>query len=341
MFQIEPILFLQSFASDAMTKFMILISQMGYTPFYIAVLSVVIFGIHFRKGFVLLQIVLWNGIITDLLKNIFTLPRPTDVDFSVQFLGTDYSNSTLFQGMAGKEFFQLPDPSVIDHFRSLPEWSFGFPSGHVSGTTALWGGMHRLFRKKWIFALCIVMAVLMPLSRMYLGRHFLADVTGGLLLGGILVLVADSLAIRSSAPFRITQTVRLHLRWNGQSLLVLSGLLIAPLIFILYPSMVDPGDVGRLFGINTAFLLIGIRGFPDDGGSLLKRACRVIICPVLFLIFTLLLNKLVELASLNEDYILITFFVSALVSFIMIWGTVWLSFRIGLYEPLLSDKIRE
>lgn len=105
--------------------------------------------------------------------------------------------------------------------------------------------------------------------------------------------------------------------------------------------MVDPGDVGRLFGVNAAFLLIGIRGFPDDGGSLLKRVCRVIICPVLFLTLTLLLKKLVELASLNEDHILVAFFVSAIVAFIMIWGTVWLSFRIGLYGPLPSDKTKE
>lgn len=38
MFQIEPILFLQSLASDAFTAFMTLISQMGYTPFYVAIL---------------------------------------------------------------------------------------------------------------------------------------------------------------------------------------------------------------------------------------------------------------------------------------------------------------
>jgi membrane-associated phospholipid phosphatase len=152
-FQIEPILFLQSFASDVLTAFMTLVSQMGYTPFYIATLSVVLFGINFRKGFILLQIVLWNGILTDLLKHVFALPRPSDVDSSVQFLGTNYPNPTPFQGMAGQGFFRLPDPSVIDYFRSLPEWSFGIPSGHVSGTIALWGGMDRLFQKKWIFVL--------------------------------------------------------------------------------------------------------------------------------------------------------------------------------------------
>lgn len=79
MFQIEPILFLQSFASDVLTAFMNLVSQMGYTPFYIAVLSVVLFGINFRKGFILLQIVLWNGIITNLLKHVVALPIPARV----------------------------------------------------------------------------------------------------------------------------------------------------------------------------------------------------------------------------------------------------------------------
>lgn len=337
MFQVEPILFLQSFAGNVLTTFMTLISQMGYTPFYIAILSVVIFGINFRKGLILLQIVLWNGVLTELMKHVFALPRPSDIDSSVQLLGTDYLNPTPFQGMAGRRFFQLPDPVVIDHFRSLPEWSFGFPSGHVSGTVALWGGMNRLFRKKWILALGVFMGIFMPLSRMYLGRHFLADVMGGMLLGGILVLIADRMAIRSTAPVRVINAVRLHFRGNGRTFIVLTGLMIIPPALLFFHSKVDPGDAGRLFGVNAAFLWIGAGGFPDDRASLLKRACRVILCPVLFLSFTLLLNKLVGLASLNGDTIWVDFLVSALVSFIMIWGTVWLGFRFGLYVPLGKD----
>ena len=41
MFQTEPVHFLQSFAGDGLTAFMVGVSAMGYEPFYIAVLSLI------------------------------------------------------------------------------------------------------------------------------------------------------------------------------------------------------------------------------------------------------------------------------------------------------------
>ena len=332
MFQIEPILFLQSLASDACTAFMSLVSQMGYTPFYVAILSFVLFGVSFRKGFILTQMVLWTGIFTDLLKNVFALPRPSDVDSAVQLLGKEYANPTPFTGMGAQGFFGLPGAEAIQYFRKLPEWSFGFPSGHVGGTATLWGGMSLLFRKRWIWILGAIICILMPISRMYLGRHFLADVLGAFLFSGIIVLIVHHLVMKEHAPLPLQKTTRLLFHANPKIWLLTIGLLLPPLLLLFLTSMVEPDDAGRLFGMNAAFLVIGASGFPDDVGSVLKRILRFLLSPILFFLSQILLGKVVDLSPINEDHACVEFILSGLVTFIMLWGTVWLSLRMGLYK---------
>ena len=335
MFQVEPILFLQSLANDALSTIMVLVSKMGYTPFYVVVLSFILFGVNFRKGFILTQMILWNGMLTDLLKQVIGLPRPSDVDSAVRFLEEGVKNPTPFSGLGGRGFFGLPSAEAIQFFRNLPEWSFGFPSGHVSGTATLWGGMFLLFRRRWIWILGAIMCILMPLSRMYLGRHFFADVIGGLSLAGVIVLVAYYLTMKDHPTIPLLKTERLTFQTDTKTWLTIGGLLVPPLLLALIP-MIEAGDAGRLFGINAAFLFIGARGFPDDAGSIPKRILRFLLSPTLFVLSQIVLGKVVEMGPLNEDHAAVAFILSAMVSFIMLWGTVWVSRKTGLYERTME-----
>ena len=90
MFQTEPIIFLQSFKNDFLTFFMRFISALGYEPYYVAICVIVLFGINFRKGFILTQIIIWAGIINSFLKQFFALPRPLHVDTNVLRFFGDY-----------------------------------------------------------------------------------------------------------------------------------------------------------------------------------------------------------------------------------------------------------
>jgi|WetSurSiteA1Bulk_404760.scaffolds.fasta_scaffold34700_1 membrane-associated phospholipid phosphatase len=62
------------------------------------------------------------------------------------------------------------------------ETSFGLPSGHTQKAVALWATLAVSFRKKWLWILSIFMIVLIALSRIYLGVHFLSDVLAGLVI---------------------------------------------------------------------------------------------------------------------------------------------------------------
>jgi membrane-associated phospholipid phosphatase len=68
------------------------------------------------------------------------------------------------------------------------ESSFGLPSGHTQKAVAVWATLAASFRKTWLWVLSILMILMIALSRIYLGVHFLSDVLTGLAIS-ILFLV--------------------------------------------------------------------------------------------------------------------------------------------------------
>ncbi|MFE3457299.1 phosphatase PAP2 family protein [Nocardiopsis aegyptia] len=70
------------------------------------------------------------------------------------------------------------------------ESSFGIPSGHAQGSTAMWGYLGaKTGDRRWMWAAGVLIA-LICLSRVYLGVHFISDVLAGVLLGGAVLWAA-------------------------------------------------------------------------------------------------------------------------------------------------------
>jgi undecaprenyl-diphosphatase len=80
----------------------------------------------------------------------------------------------------------------VPHMDEAPPTS-SFPSGHTAATIALWGALAVLASERarsalvrgLFLALAVVLPVLVASSRMYRGMHYLSDVLGGVLLGGL------------------------------------------------------------------------------------------------------------------------------------------------------------
>jgi membrane-associated phospholipid phosphatase len=189
MFQTEIHLWLQSFDAPLLRLFMQVISFFGDEDFYTLLVVVLLFGIDKKRGFVVMQVMLWTSIVTAALKDYFALPRPVDVDRLVADLPDERRYDTPFTGRDAATFFGLPPEEVVMYYRNLPGVSFGFPSGHCSSSIATWGSLALLFRRAWLIWVTLAFFLLMPVSRMYLGRHFLADVIGGLILGLIALTI--------------------------------------------------------------------------------------------------------------------------------------------------------
>jgi len=58
-----------------------------------------------------------------------------------------------------------------------------FPSGHSMAAWSLFSLVAMMYRKAWVSALCIFLAVSVSISRIYLMAHFLEDVVFGASIG--------------------------------------------------------------------------------------------------------------------------------------------------------------
>ncbi|MBQ9064219.1 MAG: phosphatase PAP2 family protein [Blautia sp.] len=95
---------------------------------------------------------------------------------------------------------------VIDGLKLLvaKEKDFSFPSGHTGMSFASSVGMYRSLPKKAAVAL-IILAVLIALSRLYVGVHYPTDVLGGAVLGTTFGLTGSYLGRKLSDKFQKRQ----------------------------------------------------------------------------------------------------------------------------------------
>ena len=189
MFQVEPIIWLQSFESPFITWLMSTVSLLGYSMVYGILISIITFGINVRKGLAIFMILAIGGIMTDGLKRGLKFPRPSDIDSRVIEPGQVPSGRLVDLGGANS-FWSLPSEEAIEAAKIQTDWSYGLPSGHVSAATAFLLGLFFFYRKRGLLMFSVCWIILMALSRMYLGRHFIADVIRGMIVGGLAVLIA-------------------------------------------------------------------------------------------------------------------------------------------------------
>ncbi len=128
----------------------------------IFILSLVVILSFARKKILALAILLsycLSGIIAQILKNIFPMPRPF----------------VYFRSL-GKAIYNIPGVTLTASHAS-------FPSGHTTSAFALLTVLLLVFPKNKWNILFIFLTILVGYSRMYLNNHFLFDVFSGSIIG--------------------------------------------------------------------------------------------------------------------------------------------------------------
>ncbi|WP_341786796.1 phosphatase PAP2 family protein [Rickettsia endosymbiont of Cantharis rufa] len=82
-----------------------------------------------------------------------------------------------------KKAFSIPRPPSTLHMLPINDGSFGFPSGDVQVSTALFMIIFLSFNSKTLKIMSIAMIINIMFSRLYLGIHSIYDVIGGMILG--------------------------------------------------------------------------------------------------------------------------------------------------------------
>ena len=153
-------LFLQSL-DPTLQSIMTVITMLGDQIFYILFMPTIYWCVDawagVRIGVMLLSSASFNGFFKVLLKG----PRP----------------------------YWISDKIVP----GVHETSFGIPSGHAMNSTSVWGQSALETKNRKAIWSAIILVLLIAVSRLVLGVHFLSDVLLGLLLGLLLLLVFNKL----------------------------------------------------------------------------------------------------------------------------------------------------
>jgi len=327
LFQTEITHFIQSFSNPALTFFMKLITSLGYEEFLIGFVLVIMFGVDFKKGFYLFHLVLLTGILTELFKQYFALPRPYAVDSTVKVFSGNHQNLSPFKNMGAKSFFALLPKEVVEYYRNIDSTSFGLPSGHTSIAIVLWGSVIALFKNKTVRVIAISLIFLIPFSRIYLGLHFPAGVLGGYLLGGVILVLSYLIFIR----FHFLEDFAVKLKSKYRTVLI-AYLIFIPILFQIFIPDIYPQLQGALLGLNLTFILISKEGVPILKKGSLKRVGNIFLIIVLLGLSALFVLLIFSLLSDNFHGSLMDFNKYFLIIFLSFWS----ASRLGLKLKLTS-----
>jgi membrane-associated phospholipid phosphatase len=172
--------YLNTYHSPALNRFFIAYTFLGDGLFSVVVIVMLLALRRYSKALQVLTAFLGSALCTQILKNVFSMPRP-------------------------KQFFSPGQyTNFIDGITQVGYSSF--PSGHTTSIFAL-VTMLALFEKNKKFnALYLLPAVAVGYSRIYLGQHFLGDVLVGSWVGIVLAVLVHWAFTRRRGP----QTVPTH-----------------------------------------------------------------------------------------------------------------------------------
>jgi membrane-associated phospholipid phosphatase len=229
---VGPNVWLQSFASDGLTRLANVVSFFGYTAVYIAFAALLAFAWRRRAGLSLLILLALTSMCANAAKVLVDLPRPDAVSARVATLSDVRPTEAAETG--------------------------GFPSGHVAASAEFELGL--VYLPGWRGAIVpgALWVAAMAWSRMYLGRHFLADVLGGAALAAIVCAAAIAVV---------------HLRrpdaWPAPALAT------ALAVLAVMAGLPLPYDAGRLLGFAAGGFIACRFTRDDDEAPFGRRVMRV------------------------------------------------------------------
>lgn len=169
----EFLYLLENIRVPGLNEFMLGITYFGDEIAFLVTALIVFWCIDKRWGYYILSVGFIGTIVNQFMKLWFRIPRPWVQDESF---------------------------TILEQAREAAS-GYSFPSGHTQNAVGTFGGIAYITKTKWVRILAVVIAVLVPLSRMYVGVHTPLDVLVAAEIAILLILILRPLIIGKDGKY--------------------------------------------------------------------------------------------------------------------------------------------
>lgn len=204
-----------------MDAVMSVVTYLGAEAGFLVLALLVFWCVNKREGYYLMTVGFFGTVINQFCKLCFRIPRPWVLD---------------------------PDFTIVESARAEAT-GYSFPSGHTQNAVGTFGAIAVFTKRGWLRVLAILIAVIVPFSRMYLGVHTPLDV-------GVAAVTALVLVFGLRPLFRERSGYR-----RGQLYGLFAVTALVSLLFVLYvelwpfPADIDADNLAS--GVKNAWTLLG------------------------------------------------------------------------------------
>ena len=208
---------LEKIRIPVLNEFMLAVTTLGEETAFLVIGLILFWCISKRQGYYLMTVGFAGTIASQAMKIACRIPRPWVKD---------------------------PNFTILEQAKDAAA-GYSFPSGHTQTAVGTFGAISRTARKKPVAIICIFFALMVGLSRMYIGVHTPQDVLVGAAISVAFIFALHPLMLGNK---------------NG-TYFVLIGLAVASSIYLLcmelitFPADIDPHNLES--ALKNAYTLIG------------------------------------------------------------------------------------
>ena len=144
----EFLYFLEGIRMPVLNEFMLAVTYLGDEIAFLVTALILFWCVDKRQGYYVLSVGFFGTLANQFLKITCRVPRPWVRD---------------------------PEFTILEQAREAAT-GYSFPSGHSQSAVGTFGAIAYTTKSAIVKCLCIAVAVLVPLSRMYIGVHYPSDV---------------------------------------------------------------------------------------------------------------------------------------------------------------------